>query len=206
MGIKNFLFQRWRSHVDWKFDRQFAVDTSGTFEVSNAPADAIPYAGTPPYRFYSIMSKLSFEPRELTFVDFGCGKGRVLLMASQFGFKRVIGIEHSPELSDIAKSNVAIYQRARGRPSDIRVNCENAADFRIPPGKTLLYFYNPFMGNVMGAVLANIQQALKETFREITIVYYNPVYGHLFDAADFLDCVKKGRQYSVYRSITKPRD
>src|SRR5450755_1156421 len=170
MGIENFLFTRWRSYVDWRFDRQFSVDTSGTFTASDVSDDANYYAGTPPYRFRSMVSDLAFDPNEATFVDFGCGKGRVLLMACQFGFKHVIGLELSQDLSRIAKKNVDSYQRARRGSCDIQVICENAVDFCIPPGKTLLYFYNPFMGNVMEAVLSNIQRGLGEAFRDITII------------------------------------
>ncbi len=201
MKIPHFIFKLWRSYVDWDFDRRFSVDTSGTLRPSDTPEGTNPYAGTPQYRFRSMLSNLAFEPSETTFVDFGCGKGRVLLMACQLGFKHVIGIELSRELSDIARMNVESFTKARIPQCEIRVLCEDALDFCIPQGKSLLYFYNPFPENSMRRILENVQRALNENFRKITIVYYNPRCGELFDAAEFLTPMKKGRQYSIYGTI-----
>ncbi len=206
MGILIFLFERWRSYVDWRFDRQFSVDTSGTFSIPNAPAGANGYAGTPPYRFRSMVSDLAFNTNETTFIDFGCGKGRVLLMASQFGFKRVIGIEVSPELSHIAKKNVDSYNKKCGSSCTIQVLQDNAANFRIPHGKTVLYFYNPFTEDVMRAVLDNIQVALNGGLSEITIIYYNPLCSRVFDEANFLNASEKDASTRSIKALrNRPR-
>jgi methylase of polypeptide subunit release factors len=40
------------------------------------------------------------------FVEFGCGKGRVLTQAARRPFSRVVGIDISPELSRVAEANL----------------------------------------------------------------------------------------------------
>ncbi len=45
------------------------------------------------------------------FVDFGSGMGRILLLAVQYPFRRVVGVELSEELNEIAKANVAANRR-----------------------------------------------------------------------------------------------
>src|SRR3712207_1940229 len=40
------------------------------------------------------------------FVDLGSGKGRVVLAAARFPFKRVIGVEIAESLNEVARANV----------------------------------------------------------------------------------------------------
>jgi SAM-dependent methyltransferase len=51
---------------------------------------------------------------EFTFIDIGCGKGRALLLASKFGFQRILGLELSSRLVAVAKTNISKYQRRTG--------------------------------------------------------------------------------------------
>ena len=200
--IQAFLFRKWRSYIDRRFDRRFGVDTGGQIpaESLTGSPSANPYVGTPPARFFSMISALEVEPREVTFIDFGCGKGRVLLLASQLGFTRVIGLELSPELVRIARKNVETYQK-KHPGSAIEVICEDAASFKIPAGNILLYMYNPFQEDVMRQVVANVDRAVRKEFRQITIVYYNARCAEVLDAAGFLERLSTTRRYSVYRSV-----
>jgi hypothetical protein len=53
--------------------------------------------------------KLNIDPRNFTFIDFGSGKGRVLLIAAGLPFKAVVGIEFSRELHEIAVQNISRF-------------------------------------------------------------------------------------------------
>ena len=61
------------------------------------------------------------------FMDVGCGKGRMVCVAAQYPFARVVGVEISPELSTVARANVARNQRKFRSPmvevvtADVRV-------------------------------------------------------------------------------------
>jgi len=40
-----------------------------------------------------VLEKLSINHSEFTFIDFGSGKGRVLFLASEYPYKKIIGVE-----------------------------------------------------------------------------------------------------------------
>lgn len=46
-----------------------------------------------------------------TFIDIGCGEGRVLLMAAEHGFRKIIGIDLAADLCLTARGNVERYRR-----------------------------------------------------------------------------------------------
>jgi hypothetical protein len=86
----------------------------------------------------------------------GSGKRRALLLASQFSFKEIIGVELSPSLHRIAYSNIQIYRDDFQRCRKIRSICGDAAKYQIPPEKAVFYLFNPFDEEVMHMVLSNI--------------------------------------------------
>ena len=59
------------------------------------------------------MAAIDYDFSRLTFVDYGAGKGRVLLLASEHPFAAVGGIEFAEELHDDAVMNIAQYPRSR---------------------------------------------------------------------------------------------
>ena len=66
--------------------------------------------------FHEMMDALAQETnldfRAFTFIDLGSGKGRTLLMASDYPFRRIMGVELLPSLNEIAAAEpVAVSQR-----------------------------------------------------------------------------------------------
>ncbi len=51
--------------------------------------------------------------REFTFIDLGSGKGRCLLMAAPYGFKKIIGVEYMPEWHRVAEENIRRFAESR---------------------------------------------------------------------------------------------
>ena len=99
------------------FDERFGVETSGLIypEPSGHHHDAYNngYFAVAPSVFHGVMGslgeRLQLDYRRFTFVDVGSGKGRALLLASEYAFQEIIGVELSPELDRIARSNIARY-------------------------------------------------------------------------------------------------
>jgi len=108
--------------------------------------------------------------RDEAFIDFGCGKGQVLALASRFPFGRVIGLELSPSLIAIAEQNAARI-RPKARSGAIELVEGNALDYQIPDDLTVAYFYMPFPTSVFEVVVANIAASLERTPRRFRIVY-----------------------------------
>jgi predicted RNA methylase len=95
-------------------------------------------------------------PPESVFVDLGCGKGRALLVASHFAFKRVVGVEFSRELCDIARSNAQAHQRWRSDLAPVDVVQSDAAVYEIRPDENVFFMFNPFGEEVLRRVVQNL--------------------------------------------------
>lgn len=125
------------------------------------------------YTFNRMMENTGFCWNESTFIDFGCGKGAAILLATRYNFKRYIGVELSPLLVDECRSNIRKFLGNRVVDCEI-VNC-NAADYLIGDDVNVFYFFNPFGTSVLKSVLDNIDLSLKKNYRKIIILYCNGV-------------------------------
>jgi hypothetical protein len=67
------------------------------------------------------MAALPWRPEDFTVIDFGSGKGRALIVASECPFRRIIGVEFALELHRDAQQNIrAVSARvARGAPEPV---------------------------------------------------------------------------------------
>lgn len=109
------------------------------------------------------------------FVEFGAGKGRILLDAARrYRFARVLGVELSSDLSDAARALLE-SQRSSLRCEDVRIETADATAFEIPDDMTFAYFFNPFNGETFEQVMANITASLERAPRALRIIYVNPV-------------------------------
>lgn len=108
------------------------------------------------------------------FVDFGSGKGRVLLQAAaRYPFARVIGVEISEALNDIARANVA--KRRDGLAGrDIELVTADAVAYEVPDSMTVGYFYYPFVGETFRRVMENIVASHTRRPRRIRLIYVLP--------------------------------
>jgi SAM-dependent methyltransferase len=159
------------------------------------------YCGIEPARFLAALLSLDVRHEDYTFIDFGSGKGRALLMASEFPFRKVVGIEFSAELDAIAKRNVERYGRRPKGCQSVETVCMDFVDFVLPPEPLVLYFFEPCDDVLFARVLANIEQSLVDCPRPLHVVYLGPGNKEaILDKAGFLE--KKGRhagfQFSWY--------
>lgn len=181
-----------RKAADAAFDAEFGSDTAGVFRPAPDAvqgenwAFGISYQAVDPTAFTQALNQLAIPFEEFTFIDFGSGKGRALLLASQFPFKRVIGVEYCEELNQVARENVARLPASRRRSGGIEIVSGDATKFSIPPGPLLLYFFNPFGEPVMEQVALNVLRAYEETPRQIAVVYFTPYFAYLWEKLGFL--------------------
>lgn len=109
-----------------------------------------------------------------SFVDVGAGKGRALLLAAELPFRKVIGVEVSEELADIAQRNVARWSRAAKPKAKIRVVHEDAAKFRWPRTPLLVYLYNPFACSLVAQMTERLAAAAASGSGLVDLLYVNP--------------------------------
>jgi hypothetical protein len=161
---------------DLEWDREFGVETANPLMQSELgvretlfchhyePMDAEHYQES--------WSSLGIEPEGYTFVDLGSGKGKVLLLAAALPFRRIIGVEFSPLLHEIAERNIARYGGpVRCKPESI---CMDARDFEFPSDPLVVFLYNPFVDEVLSSVMANLERSLREDPRPAHVMYACP--------------------------------
>lgn len=200
----------WNRRLERRFDRDFGVETAAIVTLPELQSDpkfrlAVNYGPTPHSVFSRMMRDIRRDPSGFagsTFIDFGCGKGKVVLMAAGLPFRRIVGVELSPKLLATAAENLARYRGPRVC-QDLELVCADAADYVIPPEPAILYFHNPFEAEVMQTVLSNIRRSLEASPRPCHIVYFHARWKELFDHAPFLVPVKRHYLYSIYRTRDK---
>ncbi len=127
--------------------------------------------------------RLGLDFEKYTFVDLGSGKGRALLIASEYPFRAIVGVELSPKLRAIAAANIACY-RAPGQQCQNLLSIEgDATVFTFPEGSLVVYLWNPFEAPVFTRVLANLEATLARRPRETYIVYIQPDLEALIEAS-----------------------
>jgi hypothetical protein len=187
-----------------EFDRKFRVDTSGEIHLSeldiHSPNCAFgnSYQPSGPKLFYEMLGAIDIRYPDYTFIDFGSGKGLVLLLASGYPFRRIIGVEFSPQLHRIAKDNIRNYKNPLQKCRNIESLVEDVVDYRIPEEPEVLYLFNPFNEKIMEVLLANIRRSLESQPRSIFILYKNPIANAVFEKEKFLRAVKLTQEYAIY--------
>jgi SAM-dependent methyltransferase len=173
------------------YDRILGTDTSGFVAAEYLPSSPLDsqkkhcYAGSQPSIIHAALTTLPALDG-YTFIDLGCGKGRPLLVSSEFPFRELIGVELSPKLADMAHKNAAVLKSHFPERPPITIVTGDASAFPFPAGNIVLFLYNPFGEEVIAKVVAGIEAALAAENRALFVVYYNPVYGHCFDATPAL--------------------
>ena len=162
------------------------------------------YQPTDPPAFHEMLETLR-QTADLdfcgsTFIDLGSGKGRTLLMASDYPFHRILGVELLPALHRIAQQNLTQYKSDSQKCFVLESICADAAEFNFPAGPLLIYLFNPFPESVMRRVLANLRHALEESPRRVYVIYYNPQLAGVIAAAGYLEKIAGTHQYSIYRN------
>ena len=163
------------------------------------------YAAVDPEWFNHALASLHIEFEEYAFIDFGCGKGRALLMASEFPFKRIIGLEFSNELYRAAGENIHRYHSPTQKCMNIECLKIDFVDFVLPVEPAVLYFYDPCHMPVLEKVLMRTKQTLCANPRPTIIVFVNPTHEveEVFSRADFLKVVSRSAEmnFVVYSNL-----
>jgi histone methylation protein DOT1 len=108
------------------------------------------------------------------FVDYGSGLGRAVLVAASFPFRRVIGVELSPELTKRARENLA-RNAHRVRAAEVELVTADALEWTVPRDLSIAYLYCPFTGEVFDRVLAKLFESLDEDPRPLRLLYNYPL-------------------------------
>lgn len=182
---------RRRRARDHAFDVKWGTDTAGMRDLGSLKINldrarhGRRYQAGDGEHLLAILDDLGLSFPDYTFIDFGSGKGRVILMAALRPFRRVYGVEFSEELTSVALKNLHIFEQKVSTMSPVQVACVDAAEFKLPVGNLVVYFNNPFDATVMAEVVANLEAALRGGEREIRVIYVHPQCAEIFDRSGY---------------------
>jgi len=159
-----------------------------------------PYQPTDPALFREMMASLPIEFDRFTFVDLGSGKGRTLLMASEYPFQKIVGVELLAELHGAAEENIRLYHSAQQRCRQIASVLADACEFELPEDPLVLYLFNPLPERAFSEVLERLEKSLLQAPRPVWVVYHNPLLEAALGQSSFLEEAGRTPQYSVYRT------
>lgn len=129
------------------------------------------YAPTPRSTLRFLVEHTSFNPSDFHFIDYGSGKGKVLLLASDYPFKQITGVEFADDLVDIAKQNLASFKSRTCKCTQIEIEHLDAKNFVLPDSKLFLFFYSPFHTKLLDEVLEGIRASIERCPRETIICF-----------------------------------
>lgn len=188
---------------DWKYgtDTMRWVDRNSLETQSDNRSHSAPYRATKVGPLLQLLNALNLS-RDSNFVDIGSGKGRVLLIASQYGFRKVVGIDFSGELCAIARKNVEAFSRNANPLSSIEVIETDATKYRFGAEDRVFFMYNPFDAFILAKVVDNIRSSLEENPRNAWLIYNTPLHhdvvkrSALFQSDSFYEI--GGNHFRVY--------
>jgi SAM-dependent methyltransferase len=174
-GLRYCAASFWREI--W-FDLARGVDTMLP-EHPDASPHSVHYQGADPKVVKQLLSVLPNRAKASTFIDFGCGKGRVLLLALEHGFQKVLGVEISTELSVLCRQNLA-RTKPRYDGSNVALLEADAATVELPPGPVTAFLFNPFHGPPLETVAQNLRAHAERNSCEVWLIYLNPIHLQVF--------------------------
>jgi len=165
-----------------------------------------PYQPTEKELFHEMMDSLaqhaSLDFAQFTFMDLGSGKGRALLMASDYPFRRIVGVELLPALHQIAEQNVAQYRSDSQKCFALECICADATTFPLPADPVVVYLFNPFPESGLRRAIANMELDLRQTPRPAYVLYHNPQLENVLLENDRFSKVAATHQYSIFSAVS----
>jgi len=182
--VWRYVRERWRDERS-PSSRSFDADLG----VSTARWTLSGYEPTPVELAHDVLGAMPLPAEGTTFVDLGCGKGRMLLLAARHPFARVLGIEHDGGLVATAQRNLREARDPSRRCDDVSALLMDARTVPWPHTPLVLFLYNPFDDQVFDEVLDELEASLQAAPRPCALAYVNPLFvaslqGHRWQCID----------------------
>lgn len=213
--VRSYLYElhpetRRRRREDRQFDEEFCVDTRidvnlGWLAEIDSPNWVFGrgYSPAPHRSLQATLERLKINYEDFTFIDIGSGKGRSLLVAAEFSFEEIIGVEYAASLCAVAERNFETYSNPRQVCKNLNSVCQDAAEYELPNRPLVLYFYDPFAEPLMRRVTERIHQSMVQHPRPVIVVYYNPVFAEQIADLPKMELAFAGKEFEAYWKNTQ---
>jgi SAM-dependent methyltransferase len=194
-------WRRRKRSVDRDFDSAHGLDTGGITQLKelgvsrDAWSEGGPHIAADPVEFSEALASIELDLSKLTFVDFGSGKGRALLLAAAYPFQRIIGVEFAEPLVATARKNIERYGETHD-VSRIEVVHSDALKYDLPNEPELVFLYNPFGPSMMKVVAERTRASLERAQRDLIVLYLNPFHVEAWIQTGFTQ-IKRGDHFAV---------
>ena len=173
--------------VDARY-RRSGLETAGPdFDQFDGTSTRRGYVATDWRVLRKVFDQVPIGPDDVL-LEYGAGRGRVVVWAmSRFPLRRIVGVERDPDLAAAAQANLDRWRGPR-RCRDVSIVCADAQEFPVPDDVTLVYLFNPFMGEVFDQVVTRIGESLARRPRTVRVIYFYPImHDSLIDAGFTLE-------------------
>lgn len=186
--LRTVLVRRLHEHlIDRRNAAHETIPTSPVAELdrltidSENRTDGIHHEATPRLILDWMYALLPADLSGWCFVDYGAGRGRVLIEAAQKPFAKVIGVEFAKELWTIANHNLGALPADVVQAGGVEILLDDATRIDMPHLPSIGFLFNPFQSQTLRKVLSRITKCYAEQPRPIILAYLNPVEAKVFE-------------------------
>ena len=170
-----------------RFDEKYGTETNEFVAVDDSEISddtvrksAILYVPMREVVLRHMLSYLSssLDVKEFSFIDLGCGKGRAILIALEYPFIEILGVEASPKHCKVAQSNIKQFLKVSNQVKcrNIQVRCEDASKTKFLNTGLIIYMYHPFGGELFRSVIDLIHTFYKKSNNNrVLLGYLGPI-------------------------------
>lgn len=192
-----------RRYGDIDYDWEYRVDTTGatlSWRTRLLGLFNSPYQPIEPELFREMMGALKVDFSQYTFIDIGSGKGRALLLACEYPFRSVVGVELIPELNRIAEENIQKFDTSGTECGPVQSVCADATQFELPNKPLVILLFNPLPQVGLTRFIRNMERSIEQFPRPVWVLYANPVFEETLAASASLKKIGGTHQYSILTS------
>jgi len=136
------------------------------------------YHGTAPSLFRKLLKRwqddYQLHPLQKTaFMDIGAGKGRAMLLAAGYPFRRIVGVELHPALAAATYENLDHWQTLYPDAPKMTLVEDDVMRLRIPTGPCLFFLFNPFGFVLLDRFLTHLERIFADRPGELDLLYVN---------------------------------
>jgi len=192
------------------FDLEFGVHTDQDGDTAGeraTPVEGVEYGPVDLEHFAELIAQVEFSRADFVFCDFGCGRGRALMLASEFPFRQIRGVEYDRELARSAQRHLERWARRRWpkqRCRDVVVEWGDATAWSFPVAPSVFYFNEPLHPPQLAIVAERIRASLAADPRPTYVLYLGDWGTNIWEADAGFELVFARDDRRVYRWRTEP--